>query len=102
MTNKYHFRLFVTGQTSRSEQAIASMRALCEARLVGRYELDIIDVLDRPDLADEEKVLATPTLIKLEPPPARRIIGELSHADEVLFRLGIGPQPRVDVREGSR
>lgn len=102
MTNKYYFRLFVTGQTSRSEQAIASMRSLCEARLLGRYELDIIDVLDRPDLAEQDKVLATPTLIKVEPPPARRIIGELSQADEVLFRLGIGPEPRAMRNEGSR
>lgn len=102
MTNKYRFQLFITGQTARSEQAIASMRELCETRLAGRYELDVIDVLDRPDLADAAKILATPTLIKAEPPPTRRIIGELSHGDEVLFRLGIAPRPGTQRREGSQ
>jgi circadian clock protein KaiB len=102
MTNTYRFKLFIAGQTARSEEAIACMRELCEARLSGRYELEIIDALDRPELADQEKVLATPTLIKLEPPPARRIIGELSHGDEVLFRLGIATRRAPERRENSK
>jgi circadian clock protein KaiB len=101
MIDKYRLKLFVTGQTPRSEQAIAAARELCEAQLAGRYELEIIDVLDRPEVADADKVLATPTLIKAEPPPARRIIGELSRGDEVLFRLGLGPRPGAGRREGS-
>lgn len=100
--NKVCLRLFVTGQTPRSEQAISSMRDLCEGRFPGRFELTIIDVLEQPELADADKVLATPTLIKAEPPPARRIIGELTHADEILFRLGLAPRPSAPRSQESR
>ncbi|HSN99251.1 MAG TPA: circadian clock KaiB family protein [Candidatus Nanopelagicales bacterium] len=86
---KYVFKLFVTGQTPRSEQAIRNLRAMCEARLPGRYEMVVIDVLDQPELAEAQRVLATPMLIKETPPPERRIIGELTQVDDVLRLLGL-------------
>ncbi len=86
---KYSLKLFITGQTSRSRQAISNLRRICEEQLDGEYELGIIDVLERPNLAEEEKILATPTLIKKLPPPLRRIIGDLSNTEQVLVGLDI-------------
>ncbi len=81
-------RLYITGQTSRSEKAIANLRRIMVAEgLEDAYELEIIDVLDRPDLAEEERILATPTLIRRLPPPLRRVIGDLS--DWELVALGL-------------
>jgi circadian clock protein KaiB len=85
--NKYQLRLFVTGQTLRSSRAITNLRRICEEELGTEYELDIIDVLERPQLAEEEKIMATPTLIKKFPPPVRRIIGDLSDTKQVLLGL---------------
>ena len=77
------------GQTPRSQQAIANLRRICEEELSGRYELVVIDVLERPQLAEDEKILATPTVVKELPHPIRRIIGDLSDSERVL--LGPGP-----------
>lgn len=74
----YILKLYVTGSSPRSEQAIANLMRLCEQQLSGGYELSIIDVLEQPDLAEQEKILVTPTLIKEVPPPGQRIIGDLS------------------------
>ena len=88
----YILKLYVTGQTSRAEVAIRNLRRLCEEELEGRYELVIIDVLEHPQLAEDERILATPTLIKQLPPPLRRVIGDLSDREKVL--LGLDLQPR--------
>jgi len=80
-------RLYVAGETARSKQAIANLRKICEIELEGQCEIEIVDVLDNPDLAEKEKILATPTLIKLLPPPLRRIIGDLSQIEKVLLGL---------------
>jgi circadian clock protein KaiB len=85
--NKFLLRLYITGQTQKSERAIANMRHICEQELNGWYELVVIDVLERPQLAEDEKILATPTLIKELPPPLRRVIGDLSDTDKVLLGL---------------
>lgn len=82
-------RLYVTDQTPRSEQAIVNLRRICESRLHGCYEIDIIDVLEQPQRAEQEKIIATPTLIRVSPPPSRRIIGDLSDTDKVLNGLGL-------------
>ena len=87
--NKARLRLYITGQTSKSQVAIANMRRICAEELNGEYELDIVDVLERPQLAEEEKILATPTLIKSLPPPLRRIIGDLSNKEQVLLGLDL-------------
>lgn len=86
--NKYLLKLFITGETSRSKHAIANLKRICET-LDGRYEMMIIDTLERPQLAEEENVLATPMLIKQLPPPLRRVIGDLSDIETVLLGLDI-------------
>lgn len=85
--NKYILRLYITGQTPKSERAIENLRRICEEELDGQYQMVIIDVLERPQLAEDEKILATPTLIKELPPPLRRIIGDLSDTEKVLLGL---------------
>jgi len=85
-------KLYITGQTPRSQAAIANLRRICEAELEGRYELIVIDVLERPQLAEDEKILATPTVIKELPPPIRRIIGDLSDTERVLLGLDLRPR----------
>ena len=82
-------RLFVTGASSRTGTAIANLRRICEQELEGQYELEIIDVLEFPDLAEDEKILATPTLIKSLPLPLRRVIGDLSNTEKVLLGLEV-------------
>lgn len=87
--SKYVLKLYVTGQTSRSARAIANMRWICEEELNGQYELRIIDVLEKPQMAENEKIIATPTLIRESPPPARRLIGDLSDVERVLQGLDL-------------
>lgn len=67
--------------------AIANLRRICEQELGGQYQLEIIDVLEHPELAEEDKILATPTLIKQLPPPLRKVIGDLSDKEKVLLGL---------------
>jgi circadian clock protein KaiB len=87
----YILKLYVTGRTSNSEAAIANLRRTCEEALSGRYQLQIIDVLEHPQLAEDDRVLATPTLIKQLPPPLRRVIGDLSDKHKVLLGLEVQP-----------
>ena len=94
MSNKMLLKLYVTGKTPRSERAIANLRRICQEDMQDQYELSIIDVLERPQLAEEEKILATPTLTKELPPPLRKIIGDLSDIEKVL--LGLDLQPRTE------
>jgi circadian clock protein KaiB len=83
----YLLKLYVTGKTPRAEVAIANLRRICEEELHSEYELQIIDVLEQPQLAEDDKILATPTLIKRLPPPLRRVIGDLSDKEKVLLGL---------------
>ena len=98
--DKYVLKLYVTGQTVRSESAIANLRRACERELRGQYELRVIDVLERPQLAEEDKIMATPTLVKQLPPPLRRIIGDLSDGEKVLLGLDLFSyaEPKVTKR----
>ncbi len=89
--SKYLLRLFVTGTSSRTGTAIANLRRICEQELGGQYDLEIIDVLEFPDVAEDEKILATPTLIKSLPLPLRRVIGDLSDKEKVLLGLEVHP-----------
>lgn len=91
--NKYTLKLYVTGNTSRAERAISNLRKICEEELRGQYHMVVIDVLERPQLAEDEKIMATPTLIKHLPPPLRRIIGDLSDIEKVLLGLDIQVAP---------
>ena len=76
-TGKYVLRLFVAGATTRSRQAVLRVRQLCEAELKDNYELEVIDIYQQPNLARDNQIVATPTLIKKFPPPVRRFIGNL-------------------------
>lgn len=90
----YKLRLFVTGTTSHSVRAIENLRKVCEEDLLGQYEVEVIDVLENPKLAEREKILATPTLVKELPEPLRKIIGDLSNREQVLLGLDITPQSK--------
>lgn len=85
----YVLKLYITGRTSRSERAIANLNQICDNELAGKYELHVIDVLQSPQLAEDDRILATPTLIKNLPPPIRRIVGDLSDTQKVLLGLDI-------------
>jgi circadian clock protein KaiB len=87
--NKLRFKLFITGHTPRSECALLNLRKICDGHLAGEYELSIIDVLEQPDIAERERVIATPMLIKEYPPPSRRIIGDLSDSEQLLSYFGL-------------
>ena len=97
--DRYLLKLYVTGRTPRAERAIANLRRLCKEELDGCYEIEIIDVLEHPELAETDRILATPTLIKQLPPPLRRVIGDLSNRDKVL--LGLNVQPRDERAQGE-
>jgi circadian clock protein KaiB len=99
--SKYLLRLFVTGASSRTSTAIANLRRICEQELEGQYELEIIDVLQFPDLAENEKILATPTLIKSLPLPLRRVIGDLSDKEKVLLGLEVHSPRGNDAGDGA-
>jgi circadian clock protein KaiB len=88
----YSFRLYVAGQTQRSQAAVANLRALCESRLPGRYELEVIDAIEHPARAEEEYILATPTVVRLAPFPRRRVTGDLSDPTRTAAALGL-PEP---------
>ena len=86
---RYVLRLFVTGMTPRSTRAIHAVRELCEQRLKDRFVLEIVDVYQQPQLIQGEQVVATPTLIKYEPAPLRRIIGDMTDIHRLCFGLGL-------------
>jgi circadian clock protein KaiB len=85
----FDLRLYVAGQTPRSVQALANLKRICEEHLAGRYRIRIIDLLENPQLAKGDQILAIPTLVRTIPQPARRIIGDLSNIDKVLVGLDI-------------
>lgn len=84
-------KLYVTGRTPQAEAAIRNLRNICDEDLDNEYRLEVIDVLERPQLAEDERIFATPTLIKELPPPMRRIIGDLSDRERVLLGLDVRP-----------
>jgi circadian clock protein KaiB len=89
--SKYILTLYVTGTSPRTRVAIDNLNRICKQELDGRYELEIVDVLEHPQRAEDERILATPTLIKQLPPPLRRVIGDLSDKDKVLLGLEVRP-----------
>lgn len=87
----FSFKLYITGDTPRSERAIMSLRRLCQDRLVGGYTLEVIDVLEQPDVAESERVLATPLLVKETPPPVQRVTGDLGDEGRLMVLLALDP-----------
>jgi circadian clock protein KaiB len=89
MDDRYNLRLYVAGQTPKSLAAIANLKMLCNTHLAGRYTVEIIDLVDKPELAIMDQILALPTLIRRLPQPLKRIIGDLSKTERVLRGLDI-------------
>jgi circadian clock protein KaiB len=87
--NNYVLRLFVTGTTPQSLRAIVNIKKICEEHLQGRYQLDVIDLYQQPQLAQGEQIIAAPTLIKKLPLPLRRVIGDMSKTERVLVGLDL-------------
>lgn len=93
---EYVLRLYVTGMTPRSRQAIENIRRICEERLCGRFRLEVIDVYQQPELAQQAQVVAAPTLIRVLPPPLRRFVGDLSNRERILAGLELQPHTGGD------
>lgn len=94
-TPKFVLKLFITGRSTRSEAAIRTLRKMCDEELGGQYMLQIIDVLEHPEEAEEDRILATPTVVKALPPPIRKVIGDLTDKEKVLIGLDLEPVDRV-------
>ncbi|WP_018294644.1 circadian clock protein KaiB [Mariprofundus ferrooxydans] len=88
-STRHILKLYVAGQSPKSIRAIANLKKICEENLQGRYELEVIDLYQQPQLAQGDQIIALPTLIKRLPPPSRRIIGDLSDTERVLVGLDI-------------
>ncbi len=94
-TGRYVLRLFVAGATDRSRHAVLRVRQLCEAELKGNYRLEVIDIYQQPELARDNQIVATPTLIKAFPRPVRRFIGNLSNTTGLLVELDVGSKGKA-------
>jgi circadian clock protein KaiB len=89
VSSHYVLKLYVAGQSPKSVNAIANIKAICEENLQGLYELEVIDLYQQPQLAQGEQIIAVPTLVRKLPPPLRRIIGDMSNTERVLVGLDI-------------
>ncbi len=87
----WELRLYVAGQTAKSVAALANLKKYCTEHLQGRYQLEVIDLLVNPQLAEGDQILAIPTLVRKVPAPIRKIIGDLSNEERVLVGLDIRP-----------
>ncbi|ADC61650.1 circadian clock KaiB family protein [Allochromatium vinosum] len=88
-------RLYVAGQSPRSLRAFENLKELCETHLAGRYQIEIIDLMENPKLARGDQIVAVPTLVRKLPEPVRKIIGDLSDSDRVLVGLDLRPRRRT-------
>jgi circadian clock protein KaiB len=89
VSSRYILKLYVAGQSPKSVNAIANIKKICEQNLQGRYELEVIDLYQQPQLAQGDQIIAVPTLIRKLPPPLSRIIGDMSNTERVLVGLDI-------------
>jgi circadian clock protein KaiB len=85
----WELRLYVAGQTPKSVQAFANLKKICEEYLAGKYRIEVIDLLENPQLAQGDQILAVPTLVRKLPPPLKKIIGDLSNTERVLVGLDV-------------
>ncbi len=92
LKEKYVLRLYVTGMTPKSTRAIQNIKKICDEELKGRYDLEVIDIYQRPVLAEGEQIIATPTLIKKLPLPLRRFIGDMSDKERIVLGLDLRPK----------
>ena len=92
LKEKYVLRLYVTGMTPKSTRAIQNIKKICEEELKGRCDLEVIDIYQRPMLAQGEQIIATPTVVKRLPLPLRRFIGDMADAERILLGLDLRPE----------
>lgn len=90
-SKRYQLRLYIAGNTPRSAAALKNLKKYCEQHLAGLYEIEVIDLLLNPQLAEGDQILAVPTLVKKVPEPVRKIIGDLSNEAKVLVGLDLRP-----------
>jgi circadian clock protein KaiB len=90
---QWRLRLYTAGQTPKSLKAISNLHRICEEHLDGQYEIEVIDLLETPHLAEGDKVIAIPTLVRSLPEPIRRIIGDLSDTEKTLVGLQLKHRP---------
>ena len=90
-TQKWELRLYIAGQTPKSVTAFANLKRLCEEHLPGRYKIEVIDLIENPQLAAGDQIVAIPTLIRRLPEPLRRIVGDLSNTERTLVGLQLRP-----------
>jgi len=88
----YELRLYVAGKTQKSVAALSNLKKYCEEYLQGQYTIEVIDLLEKPQLAEGDQIFAIPTLVKKVPEPVRKIIGDLSNEEKVLVGLDIRPK----------
>ncbi|HEX7627743.1 MAG TPA: circadian clock KaiB family protein [Candidatus Methanoperedens sp.] len=88
----YFLRLYITGMTPKSTRAIVNIKKICEEHLKGRYELEVIDIYQQPELAKDAQIIAAPTLIKKLPLPLRKLIGDMSNKERILVGLDLRPK----------
>lgn len=96
---QYVLRLYVTGMTPKSVRAIENLRAICEEYLPSHYDLEVIDIYQRPSLLQGEQIIAAPTLIKKLPEPLRRLVGDMSNKDRVLLGLDLKSKVKRSSKE---
>jgi circadian clock protein KaiB len=99
LKKEWELRLYVAGQTPRSMRALANLKQLCEEHLAGQYAIEVIDLVQNPQLADGDQILAIPTLVRKLPEPVRKIIGDLSDTDRVL--VGLDLRERIGQARGA-
>ena len=85
----WKLRLYVAGQTPKSLTAFANLRRLCEEHLAGRYEIEVVDLLKHPELAQSDQIIALPTLVRKLPQPIKRIVGDLSNSERVIVGMNL-------------
>jgi circadian clock protein KaiB len=90
-TEQWELRLYIAGNTPKSTMALNNLKKYCEEHLKGQYKIEVIDLLQQPQLAAGDQILAVPTLVRKVPVPIRKIIGDLSNEDKVLVGLNIRP-----------
>jgi circadian clock protein KaiB len=84
-------RLYIAGQTPNSIAAIANLKKICEEKLQGKYRIEVVDLLEKPQLAKGDQIIAIPTLVRRLPPPVKKIIGNLSKTESVIVGLDLQP-----------
>lgn len=105
---EWKLRLYVAGQTPKSLTAFANLRRICEEHLAGRYEIEVIDLLKHPELAQSDQIIALPTLVRKLPQPIKRIVGDLSNSERVIVGMNLEDfsttelSPKIEPRTRSQ